>query len=284
MPVDDTLDPDSLDDRLAPLFERTEELAKNDRRAVIEAGSELVDELLAVLRDRRLWDEEAPGGGYAPIHAADLLGAIGAREAIEPMYRVLASCDPDAILDTALTRALQAYGEEAVEPGIDLLTELPPSFRADLACVFAGLNVRRRDVFQILLKHFVSDPYLGAKNLAEYGDPEGLDALEPMLNRVLLEAFEEPARAEEAVAIADAIDDLGGELRDDQWEQVDQLREMIGAGRQLIEEIKAGEEEADHDHPDTFVREHDLGRNDDCWCGSGRKYKHCHWREDRRDH
>lgn len=26
----------------------------------------------------------------------------------------------------------------------------------------------------------------------------------------------------------------------------------------------------------------DLGRNDPCWCGSGKKYKHCHWREDHR--
>ena len=25
-----------------------------------------------------------------------------------------------------------------------------------------------------------------------------------------------------------------------------------------------------------------LGRNDPCWCGSGAKYKHCHWRQDRR--
>jgi len=25
-----------------------------------------------------------------------------------------------------------------------------------------------------------------------------------------------------------------------------------------------------------------LGRNDPCWCGSGKKYKDCHWREDRR--
>ncbi len=25
-----------------------------------------------------------------------------------------------------------------------------------------------------------------------------------------------------------------------------------------------------------------IGRNDPCWCGSGRKYKHCHWRQDRR--
>jgi hypothetical protein len=25
-----------------------------------------------------------------------------------------------------------------------------------------------------------------------------------------------------------------------------------------------------------------LGRNDDCWCGSGRKYKKCHLEEDYR--
>jgi hypothetical protein len=24
-----------------------------------------------------------------------------------------------------------------------------------------------------------------------------------------------------------------------------------------------------------------VGRNDPCWCGSGKKYKHCHWRQDR---
>ena len=23
------------------------------------------------------------------------------------------------------------------------------------------------------------------------------------------------------------------------------------------------------------------GRNDPCWCGSGKKYKHCHWQTDR---
>ncbi|MFO7321214.1 MAG: preprotein translocase subunit SecA [Chloroflexota bacterium] len=26
----------------------------------------------------------------------------------------------------------------------------------------------------------------------------------------------------------------------------------------------------------------DIGRNDPCWCGSGKKYKHCHYREDRK--
>ena len=25
-----------------------------------------------------------------------------------------------------------------------------------------------------------------------------------------------------------------------------------------------------------------IGRNDPCWCGSGKKYKRCHWRQDGR--
>ncbi|MDW7990563.1 MAG: SEC-C domain-containing protein, partial [Anaerolineae bacterium] len=25
---------------------------------------------------------------------------------------------------------------------------------------------------------------------------------------------------------------------------------------------------------------HKLSRNDPCWCGSGKKYKNCHWRQD----
>jgi tetratricopeptide (TPR) repeat protein len=29
-------------------------------------------------------------------------------------------------------------------------------------------------------------------------------------------------------------------------------------------------------------RQNRPGRNDPCWCGSGKKYKHCHWREDQK--
>jgi len=31
----------------------------------------------------------------------------------------------------------------------------------------------------------------------------------------------------------------------------------------------------------TVVKKHDIGRNDPCWCGSGKKYKHCHYKIDR---
>jgi hypothetical protein len=33
---------------------------------------------------------------------------------------------------------------------------------------------------------------------------------------------------------------------------------------------------------DEEVQTRDLGRNDDCWCGSGRKYKKCHLEDDDR--
>ncbi len=32
--------------------------------------------------------------------------------------------------------------------------------------------------------------------------------------------------------------------------------------------------------PQPIRRTHTLGRNDPCWCGSGKKYKHCHMRQD----
>jgi preprotein translocase subunit SecA len=32
--------------------------------------------------------------------------------------------------------------------------------------------------------------------------------------------------------------------------------------------------------PEPVRVERSLGRNDPCWCGSGRKYKHCHMRQD----
>ena len=33
--------------------------------------------------------------------------------------------------------------------------------------------------------------------------------------------------------------------------------------------------------PQTVVKKRDIGRNDPCYCGSGKKYKHCHYKQDR---
>lgn len=54
------------------------------------------------------------------------------------------------------------------------------------------------------------------------------------------------------------------------------LREAVAG---LPEDLRAHVRVDVHLHP-TVERPERPGRNDPCWCGSGRKYKHCHWHED----
>lgn len=275
-----SIDVPELDDPFDALYREGQNLTGASRKAIVEEREDAVRPLIEVVEARDLWDEEAPGGGFAPIHAAEILGDLRAFEAIEPMYEALADCEPDAILDTTLTRSLQQLGEAVVEPGIEMLDRRGEEFRDDLACVFAGLDVDRRVVFQVLVKNLVDNPMLGARNLAMYGDPEALDALFPMLNRLLMAAADDPTKFDDAKAVGDAIEELGGELSDNQAEQLEVMEEQKQGAREILERVKRGER--DHDHPDTHVNKHDIGRNEPCWCGSGQKYKYCHWEEDRR--
>jgi preprotein translocase subunit SecA len=48
--------------------------------------------------------------------------------------------------------------------------------------------------------------------------------------------------------------------------------------RQLVTNLEAKEQSR---QPARATEKDKLGRNDPCWCGSGEKYKHCHWRQDR---
>jgi hypothetical protein len=68
--------------------------------------------LVEILEDHALARSDAPGGGYAPIHAARVLRNL---EAIEPMLRVLARCDAMDILYSALTEVLESFGPPVVE-------------------------------------------------------------------------------------------------------------------------------------------------------------------------
>jgi hypothetical protein len=43
--------------------------------------------------------------------------------------------------------------------------------------------------------------------------------------------------------------------------------------------LKSADQAADHGEQ-ARERLQQIGRNDPCWCGSGRKDKHCHLRED----
>ena len=48
--------------------------------------------------------------------------------------------------------------------------------------------------------------------------------------------------------------------------------------RRLVTNLQAGRD--GRRRPVRASAKEKLGRNDPCWCGSGKKYKHCHWRQD----
>ena len=50
--------------------------------------------------------------------------------------------------------------------------------------------------------------------------------------------------------------------------------------RQRQLSFSAGNSGAQESAPAPHRAKRDLGRNDPCWCGSGKKYKSCHWRSD----
>lgn len=74
--------------------------------------------------------------------------------------------------------------------------------------------------------------------------------------------------------------DQGGAVMDDLLDEVVEARYLDESRLQLQHESiaefsePASEPEAEGRTP--VRNEPKLGRNDPCWCGSGKKYKHCH--------
>jgi len=66
--------------------------------------------------------------------------------------------------------------------------------------------------------------------------------------------------------------------------QIFRIKPQVAAAplRRTMRAIHASAGEATPEQkPQTIIKKREIGRNDPCWCGSGKKYKHCHYKEDR---
>ena len=187
---------DDLTPPAAALLEAGPDLSASQREAITDEGSSVLPDLITVLEAQPLWDEDAPGDGWAPIHAAEILGELGDPDALPALYRVLREVESDALLDDAVEEAIITFGEEAVRPGRAELRSWKDMFLIDLAHVFARLGVRNKSVFQVLVKFFVKDPEHGAPLLATYGDRDALDALDLVLDRYVIAASDDATHAD----------------------------------------------------------------------------------------
>jgi hypothetical protein len=262
-----------------PVESILEELVRGGRRLpdgvrdrILALGPAAVPELIAILDDEALLSETAPGAGWAPIHAVDLLGELRAGDAVEPMLRVLAGTEFLDIVHDRILQRMPQIGAPVIEPALHAYADSrDDDFRLSLAAVLSRTGVRDEQIFTLLLERLDREPS-EAHHLVDYGDRRALPRLHDALDRCVVTDGRIPFANQDLIELRAAIEGLGGVLNAEQRatvRQVDEQSEVVRAalfGKLQREPTAAGPPK--------------RGRNQPCWCGSGRKYKVCHLRAD----
>jgi hypothetical protein len=248
-------------------------------REIIAQGDAAVPPLLAVLADEGLQYEDARGGGWAPVHAARILGELHAAAPVEPLMRWLGA--PGEALAQAVPLALARIGEPALEPLIayanDEAHALParagalealarmtgptPALRDRVVDILRGI-VRGED------KHEAEFRAFAVAGLCDLADARAWDDIH--------DAYRHGRIASRLITVDEARERImtpGGD-----WKI-----------REAAQSIVAQYEQTAHDAGPRAVRRRPagkalgpefvgVGRNDPCPCGSGKKFKKCHGR------
>jgi hypothetical protein len=269
---------DSARVRVRQLIGADEHLPETIRRDILGLGVSAVPPLLEILQDEMLALTEAPGGGFAPIHAARLLGELRTEEAIEPMLRALADTDPLDILHDQVIQSMLKIGPSVMEPALRAASDADSDLQDSLATILARIGVRDERILEMLISQLRRDPaYAG--NLANYGDQRAVPHLFEALDQYKIVDTENPFSNHALVELREAIEELGGSLTAEQKQKCQRGLRQAQAFQHTLRAL------IDKKHPmkgERGGRRGLLGRNDPCWCGSGIKYKKCHLAVDER--
>jgi SEC-C motif len=247
------------------LLSAGEKLPAEVRAGIIERGAAAVPELAAIVADEDLLTLDAPGEGWAPIHAAGLLGELRAVEAAPTMARVLRQAHLEDILYSVLIGALARTGPEVAPAVLDVLATSSGEERSGLLEVLAQCGARDERIYRELLAFLHEDVEFGPGLLSQYGDARAVGPLLLAFDAYQLGDEEGLFAHQPLVELADAIRELGGDLgpeREAKCALVGKARRSSHWGRRP-EQVLARRVE----RPE---------RNAPCWCGSGKKYKKCH--------
>jgi len=256
------------------LIDTGERLPKELRCDILHLGDAGVAALLEILEDEPLAQIDSPGKGWAPIHAAELLGDLRAATAVEPMLCALARTDPLDILHDRVLSSLPKIGAPVVEPALRAAVSADDEVLDSVVSVLARVGLRDDRILDLLLAQLRRAPAF-ASDLAEYGDPRAIPSLLEALDAFELDESGNPFANHALIEIRCAIEELGGTLTAEQ--QLKCRRGQAAAESVRRELRKSLEARVEASPPVAPARTQDRpGRNDPCWCGSGKKYKRCH--------
>jgi hypothetical protein len=268
--------------RLKPI--QGEKIPRPIRVEILSHGARAVRPLLDVMN--RV--EGTEGFSLAASgHAATLLGALRAVETIEPLLAAIVD-SPEPYAREGATAGLAAFGPVVVEPVLAALGRLTDPSTADararlirvLATCEAGDDDR---VTQALLGALEESPRGVASFVAKHADPRIADRIEAIFERTTpVDQDSAELKIELGVALLTArrFTDAHGVAMDAAYQVLSRaltdLRAKAGEDRGPdLEDLDGSidDEDDDDDVPGGIT---DPGRNEPCWCGSGKKFKRCH--------
>ena len=196
------------------------------------------------------------------------LGQLRAEEAVEPLTRLLAWIDEygDDWVIEELPKVFGLIGPPAIPTLADYLDD-------DEHGLFARTTVADS------LKE-IAERHPEARDDCIAAVTETLERFEE-LNRELnaflvgfladLRAAETAPLIERAFAADQVEEGIAG-----RWEDIQAELGLVERESDLAQKLAEIDKQKARRHLD------ELGRNDPCWCGSGKKYKYCHLRDDQR--
>jgi hypothetical protein len=271
--------------------------------AILERGSEAVEPLRAMLRR----DPEDEDGTSALSLAIDLLGSLGDASAVPDMLDVLRCYDEIDVLE-ALRSAMRAFGPELIEPALEIardrsLPNYPRATAAEIAVAAAGDDLIERSKVAEALREMLAE-YVSRGATEDVEDAEMATSLvssladlaDPLARELIAAAFQAEIVDGWVISEEDVEESYarGGMPSGGQWPWLhDYERDYEEHQAWLRRKAEPRPEPRDdatrlpepaRPTPPTVTPIKNAtprtGRNDPCWCGSGKKYKKCHLAQD----
>jgi hypothetical protein len=214
------------------------------------------------------------GGGFAAMHALEILAAMPADDDTVAQLVASIAADPHAVDVDDLEECLITMGSAATNRVIAALRETDDPVAAKAYCeVLSYSEPRSEETFQALLGAFSRFGGEVALSLGEYGDARALPAMREAFAKHFVGAGTSEDSDEDALCIAQAMENLGARLTPEE-ERKNDLALRRQERRLAREELEQAGDEPDADEFDEAPAK--PLPNDPCPCGSGRKFKKCH--------
>jgi hypothetical protein len=255
---------------------------------LLQQGEQAVEPLREVLRrDVHGWPDEAPF-----CHAIDLLGSLKATTAIPDLVSLFYRYDNETIQSAAAT--LGQLGPEALEAALAIVRDPSANWYCRSEAINAAILAAGEDLEQdaritTTLRELLADDLNRAGELSE-DEREMVGTLVDTLTTLAdPQARDLVAKALDANLIDPAM--LRPEDVEDRYHR-GRAEVNRPAPQDWLEEYRELYEEEMRARADEFLMESGMveglratarqriGRNDPCWCGSGKKYKNCHLQAD----